>query len=78
MTTKTLKQLIENNNQAYFVSYQQNKLIYKTACGFSFTVPVVDLGDAKINAQEKASVFMKWIKKELDYLSTASNTEETV
>ncbi len=57
--------IIKDKN-AHFKQYRNDTLYYETDDGFVFEVPVKDLGGACVNATEKASVFMKWIKKALD------------
>lgn len=47
-----------------FVQFRNGSLFYETEDGkFKFEVPSVELGDSTISSTEKASLFMKWIKK---------------
>jgi hypothetical protein len=41
-------------------------LYYETDDGFVFEVPVSEVGDAHLSAEERASTFMKWIKRAAD------------
>ena len=61
----TLKQLIIGK-EAHFKQFRNGSLYYETDDGFVFEVPVNELSGASVNATEKASVFMKWIKKGLE------------
>ena len=48
-----------------FLFYRKNELYYKCENGFTFTVPVSDTGDAAFNSEDKAILFMRWIRKAL-------------
>lgn len=52
-----------------FKHYRNGSLFYETEDGrFTFEVPTVELGDSAVMANEKASLFMKWIKRGLDQI----------
>ena len=48
---------------AVFVEFHSGNLFYEIDGEFRFPVPVEELHGASISAEEKASVFMKWIKR---------------
>lgn len=48
-----------------FVRYKNNELWYITENGFEFPVPIYDIGDATFLAEDKAILFMRWIKNHL-------------
>ena len=48
-----------------FLYYRKGELYYKCENGFTFTVPVSDTGDASFGANDRAMLFMRWIRKEL-------------
>ena len=48
-----------------FLYYREGNLWYETECGFTFPVPTNDVGTASMNAQDKALLFMRWIRKEI-------------
>ena len=48
-----------------FLFYKQGELWYTTECGFKFPVPIDDVGTAAMNAEDKALLFMRWIRKAL-------------
>ncbi len=54
-----------------FVRYQSNELFYVTECGFEFPVPISDTGDAAFLAEDKAMLFMRYIRKHVAYLEEA-------
>lgn len=60
-----LKNMVNNNKQVTFIRYFDGDLWYKTECGFEFPVPVLDVGTATFLAQDKAILFMRYIKKHL-------------
>ena len=54
-----------------FVRYQRKELWYVTECGFEFPVPIEDTGDAEFQSQDKAMLFMRWIRKHQEMLALA-------
>lgn len=53
----------------HFKHYRSGSLFYETDDGkFTFEVPTAELGDSAVAANEKASLFMKWIKRGLDQI----------
>jgi len=48
---------------ATFVEFHGGNLFYEIDGMFRFPVPVDELQGASISSTEKASVFMKWIKR---------------
>lgn len=59
---KTLVEMVKGK-QVYFKHYQNNELWYSTECGFMFPVPVSDTGNAEFKNEDKATFFMRWIRK---------------
>lgn len=55
-----------------FQEYKDGRLVYKTESGFLFSVPVEDLGGSRVDAVEKSTVFMKWIRKALKEIESAT------
>ena len=49
-----------------FSYYRDGSLHYETECGFVFAVPLSDAGSATFNREEKATLFMRWIRKQLE------------
>jgi hypothetical protein len=59
---------IVKDNQVKFLRYRQGVLYYAVAVPgvaseLMFPVPVSDVGDATLEAQEKAILFMRYIRK---------------
>ena len=61
----TLKELVANGKKVHFVLYRKGHLHYKTDDGFEFTVPIEDCGDGVFLAEDKAILFMRYIRKQL-------------
>jgi hypothetical protein len=51
--------------KVYFQFYRKGELFYKTDSGFEFRVPCEDAGDGVFLAEDKAVLFMRYIKKEI-------------
>ena len=70
-----VKDLVNNGQRVKFVKYQQQELWYKCENGFEFPVPISDTGDAAFAEEDKALLFMRWIKKHIDMLEHAKRSE---
>lgn len=60
-----IKEMVKDNKKVNFKFYRSGNLYYQTECGFLFPVPVVDIGDATFNNEEKAILLMRYIRKYL-------------
>lgn len=49
-----------------FKYYRDGELFYETETGIVFPVPVTDIGNATFLAQDKAILFMRYIRKFLE------------
>ncbi len=54
-----------------FVRYRRLELWYTTECGFEFPVPIEDTGDADFFAEEKAMLYMRYIRKHIKVAEAA-------
>jgi hypothetical protein len=61
----TLKEMVKDNKKVKFSFYRSGNLYYETECGFVFPVPIEDTGNAAFNAEDKAMLFMRYIRKEI-------------
>ena len=73
--TLTLKEMVHNNKKVRFSHYKSNDLWYITEDGFEFPVPVSDTGDGVFLAEDKALLFMRYIRKHLDMLAASKAAE---
>ena len=73
-----IKQMVQNNKKVYFLFYRQKELWYKTECGFSFPVPIEDIGDGVFAAEDKALLFMRYIRKHLETIEKEKNDNKVL
>lgn len=66
-----IKDMVSNNKQVKFLRYQKKELWYVTECGFEFPVPIEDTGDGAFKNEDKAMLFMRWIRKQVDAINSA-------
>jgi hypothetical protein len=62
---RTLKQMIVNNQKVRFSFYRDGQLWYETECGFRFAVPIEEAGTATFLAEDRAILFMRYIRKQM-------------
>ena len=63
--------MVSNGKKVKFLRYQRQELWYVTECGFEFPVPISDTGDGAFTSEDKAILFMRWIKKQIDSIKIA-------
>lgn len=61
-----LKDEVKDNKLVRFKFYRSGYLHYETASGFLFQVPVSDTGDGIFLAEDKAILFMRYIRKQIE------------
>jgi len=69
---RTLKEMIVNNQQVRFSFYRDRQLWYETECGFRFPVPIEDAGTATFLAEDRAILFMRYIRKQMEVVKDGS------
>jgi hypothetical protein len=62
----SLKELVGPGKTVHFQLYRKGELHYRTSDGFEFVVPVSDCGDGEFLASDKAMLFMRYIRKQLE------------
>ncbi len=65
--TRTIKEMVENNQKVRFRFYRDGELWYGTECGFEFPVPISEAGTATFLAEDKAILFMRYIRKHVEF-----------
>lgn len=70
-----LKEMVKDNKKVTFVSYKQKELWYQAENGFLFPVPIEDAGDGVFLAEDKALLFMRYIKKHIKTIEDAKNSQ---
>lgn len=68
---RTLKEMVVNNQKVRFEFYRDGQLWYATECGFRFPVPIADTGTATFLAEDRAILFMRYIRKQLAAVEVA-------
>jgi hypothetical protein len=67
----SIKQYIQGNVK--FIYYRDGDLWYITERDFKFPVPISDVGNATFLAEDKAILFMRYIRKHLDVVNKKDN-----
>jgi len=70
-----IKDMVKDGKKVHFQFYRQNELWYKTDTGFEFPVPIDDCGDGIFLAEDKAILFMRYIRKHISYLNKAKEEQ---
>jgi len=60
-----LTEMVKSGKKVRFAFYCDSNLWYRTECGFEFPVPIDDVGTATFLAEDKALLFMRYIRKHL-------------
>lgn len=60
-----LKEMVNNDKKVHFKFYRDGQLWYSTECGFEFPVPISDIGNATFLCEDRAMLFMRYIRKHL-------------
>ncbi len=66
MNVPNLKDEVKDNKKVNFKFYRSQNLWYETDSGFLFPVPIEDIGEATFLAQDKAILFMRYIRKYIE------------
>ena len=69
---------VKDNKKVHFLYYRANELWYRTECGFEFPVPISDTGTGIFNNEDKALLFMRWIRKHVNYIKEAAEKQQGV
>lgn len=68
-----IKDMVKDNKKVKFTHYFDGQLWYVTECDFKFPVPIEDIGTATFLAEDKAMMFMRYIKKHMKVIEDARN-----
>jgi hypothetical protein len=64
----SVKDMVKDNKVVRFQFYRDQSLFYETECGSIFPVPINDIGNATFMAEDKALLFMRYIRKHIDVI----------
>jgi len=73
---RSLKEMIINNQKVRFRFYRDGQLWYETECKFPFPVPIEDAGTATFLAEDRAILFMRYIRKQIAAVEQARRGDE--
>ena len=60
-----LTEMVRPPKRVRFIHYRDSELWYETECGFEFPVPISEAGTATFHAEDKAILFMRYIRKQM-------------
>ena len=66
-----LKNMIKDHKKVRFSFYREQELWYITEDGFEFPVPLSEVGNSTFLAEDRAILFMRYIRKHVEMLETA-------
>lgn len=66
----SIKDLVKDGKKVSFKFYRQKELWYVTEDGFEFPVPIEDCGDGIFLNEDKAMLFMRYIRKHLEMIAS--------
>jgi hypothetical protein len=72
----SIKDMVKDNKKVHFTFYRDRQLFYQTECGFEFPVPIDNIGNATFLAEDKAILFMRYIRKHLETIEKAREEQE--
>lgn len=70
----SIKDMVKDGKKVKFKFYRQNELWYVTEDGFEFPVPIEDAGDGIFLNEDKAMLFMRYIRKHAEMITKEKAT----
>lgn len=67
---QSLKNMVKDK-VVKFLFYRSGEMWYVTECGFEFPVPTNDVGNAVLKPEDKAIMFMRYIRKHTELIAKA-------
>lgn len=67
----SIKDMVKDGKKVVFTRFKEGDLWYRTECGFEFPVPVDDTGTATFLPEDRAMMFMRYIRKHIAFLEKA-------
>lgn len=69
-----IKQLYKTQERVTFTHFANGEFWYQTAGGLAFPVPLADIGTATLLSSDKATLFVRYIRKHLAMLDAAKTS----
>lgn len=63
-----IKEMVSAGKKVKFLYYRDNELWYETENNFQFPVQISDAAGATFLPEDKALVFMRWIRRHIKYV----------
>lgn len=73
--TLSIKEMVKDK-KVKFEYYRDEALWYSTESKFFFPVPLADIGTATFLRDDKAILFMRWIRKHMEELEQEAKQEQ--
>lgn len=73
---RSIKDMLSGDKVVRFTHYVKGELWYATECGFPFPVPISDIGDVTFPATDRAMLYMRYVRKEIEHLQSLHATKE--
>lgn len=78
LKTRTIKEMVMNNQKVSFRFYRDGQLWYATECGFEFPVPISEAGTATFLAEDRAILLMRYIRKHMEFLRKSMDKNDSL
>ena len=72
----SIKDMVRDRKKVKFSFYRDKELWYVTENGFEFPVPIDEVGNATFLAEDKAILFMRYIRLHLEMIAKARKEQE--
>lgn len=66
----SVKEMVEKGKRVRFTRFHAGELWYVTESGFQFPVPLSDTGDGSFLSEDKAMLYMRWIRKQWEAVAS--------
>lgn len=70
-TAADIKGMVQSGKLVRFTRFQAGQLWYATECGFEFPVAIEEIGQSTYPAQDKAALFMRFIRKHIEFIQSS-------
>ena len=68
--------MVRDHKKVRFSFYRDKELWYITEDGFEFPVPIEEVGNATFLAEDRAILFMRYIRKHMEMIDKAKKEHE--
>jgi len=66
-----IKEMVKDNKKVRFKYFRENTFYYETECGFEFPIGIDEVNGATFQSEDRAMLFMRWIRKHLALIEKA-------